>query len=88
MPENIPASSHSHGLLIGDGGLKEGKEKKWKGKRPEEGEKGGKMRAFPPISELFPCTGLSVGGPADYSVLFGFTIASQFSPNSLIAGEL
>lgn len=46
------------------------------------------MRAFPPISELFPCTGLSVGGPADYSVLFGFTIASQFSPNSLIAGEL
>lgn len=62
--------------------------KKRKGKRPEEGEKGGKMRAFPPISELFPCTGLSVGGPADYSVLFGFTIASQFSPNSLIAAEL
>lgn len=70
-------------------GLKEGEGgKKRKGKRPEEGEKGGKMRAFPPISELFPCTGLSVGGLADYSVLFGFTIASQFSPNSLIAAEL
>lgn len=68
-------------------GLKEGEGKKRRGKRPEEGEKGGKMRAFPPISELFPCTGLSVRGPADYSVLFGFTIASQFSPNSLIAVE-
>lgn len=45
----------------------------WKEKRL------GKMRAFPPFSEYFPCIGLSVGGLGRCSVLFGFILATQFS---------
>lgn len=56
-------------------------------KQPIEDEKGGKMRVLPPFSELFPCTGLAVGGLGHYSVLFGFITAYQFSSNSLIVGE-
>lgn len=81
MPESAPSSSHSHSLLIGDSIYKKRKTKT----RQERWE------LSHPFQEVFPYTGVSVGGLGHYSnfpnALFGSLFASQLSQSCLTVTE-